>query len=388
MCDTLVIRANGATWFAKNSDREPEEPQVIEVHAPVRGDTARTVQATYIDVPQVPDRFGTILSRPVWIWGAEMGVNDQGVVIGNEAVFSKLVDKNGEALLGMDLLRLGLERGATSRAALEVITAHLGEFGQGGPAGYQNKKQRYDNTFLIADPHEAWVLETAGKDWVAKKVGAHHAISNTYSLRDTYDLHSEGVAPGTDFKRSYERIVMPYLARGKDRSALSESKICAVPEDELSLAKLANMLRAHFVSDGFAKPSRANVCMHAKGFTCPSQSTSSLIVKLVPGAPPRVAATGTSLPCISLFKPINFDPSESWLVADKNSNDPETLWWRGDDLAKQAAQSPAFAEALRRSIAQAEPAILEAVEDGNPEGADALARLWFDKQMKAAAEAA
>lgn len=41
------------------------------------------------------------------MWGAEMGANDKGVVIGNEAVWTKMnspADKE-EKLLGMDLLR-------------------------------------------------------------------------------------------------------------------------------------------------------------------------------------------------------------------------------------------------------------------------------------------
>ena len=29
MCDTLVIRQNGMTWFGKNSDREPGEAQLV-----------------------------------------------------------------------------------------------------------------------------------------------------------------------------------------------------------------------------------------------------------------------------------------------------------------------------------------------------------------------
>lgn len=46
-----------------------------------------------------------ILSRPSWLWGAEMGANEHGVCIGNEAVWTKEPVGEGEALLGMDLLR-------------------------------------------------------------------------------------------------------------------------------------------------------------------------------------------------------------------------------------------------------------------------------------------
>lgn len=50
-----------------------------------------------------------ILSKPVWMWGAEMGANECGVVVGNEAIWT--IDNDGDhdpnvkRLLGMDLVR-------------------------------------------------------------------------------------------------------------------------------------------------------------------------------------------------------------------------------------------------------------------------------------------
>ena len=120
MCDTLYIRRDGVGWLAKNSDRESDEPQALVWRAAVESDTATTVRCTYIALPQVPRRHGVLLSQPSWLWGGEIGVNDQGVAIGNEAVFSKLVDKQGRSLLGMDLLRLGLERAASARAPAAI----------------------------------------------------------------------------------------------------------------------------------------------------------------------------------------------------------------------------------------------------------------------------
>lgn len=65
------------------------------------------LQCTYIEVEQVPKTHAVILSRPSWLWGAEMGANEHGVCIGNEAVWTKEPVGEGEALLGMDLLRWG-----------------------------------------------------------------------------------------------------------------------------------------------------------------------------------------------------------------------------------------------------------------------------------------
>lgn len=46
-----------------------------------------------------------------------MGINEYGVVIGNEAIWTKM--PYGEpALLGMDSLRIGLERGKTAAEAV------------------------------------------------------------------------------------------------------------------------------------------------------------------------------------------------------------------------------------------------------------------------------
>lgn len=65
-------------------------------------------QCTYIEVDQVKETFAVILSKPAWMWGAEMGANEHGVVAGNEAVWTKFNDARSdkkEKLLGMDLLR-------------------------------------------------------------------------------------------------------------------------------------------------------------------------------------------------------------------------------------------------------------------------------------------
>lgn len=65
-----------------------------------------SLQCTYIEIDQVPKTYAVVLSRPAWLWGAEMGANEHGVCIGNEAVWGKEEVCDEEALLGMDLVRL------------------------------------------------------------------------------------------------------------------------------------------------------------------------------------------------------------------------------------------------------------------------------------------
>lgn len=68
------------------------------------------------------------------------------------------------------MLRLGLERGDSAWAALNVITGLLEQHGQGGACRETVEPFSYHNTFLLVDRQEAWVLETAGKLWAAQKV--------------------------------------------------------------------------------------------------------------------------------------------------------------------------------------------------------------------------
>src|SRR5690625_4718349 len=170
MCDTMVTFTDHGVLFAKNSDRDPNESQIIEWHPARDHPDGASVATTWVTIPQVAHTNAVVLSRPWWIWGAEMGANSHGVVIGNEAVFTTAKLKGPRGLIGMDLLRLGLERAASAPEAVEVIVALLQTYGQAGPHSHENPRFSYHNSFLIADPTQAIVLETAGKSWATEQV--------------------------------------------------------------------------------------------------------------------------------------------------------------------------------------------------------------------------
>ncbi|KAF6724599.1 Secernin-2 [Oryzias melastigma] len=173
-CDCFVSLPPGSrddhVIFGKNSDRPRDEVQEVAYYPGTSNPPGSMLECTFIQIPQVEQTHAVVLSKPAWMWGAEMGANDQGVCIGNEAVWTREPVAPGEALLGMDLVRLGLERGGSARAALTVITDLLEQHGQGGQCREDPEPFSYHNTFLLVDRHEAWVLETAGRFWVAQKV--------------------------------------------------------------------------------------------------------------------------------------------------------------------------------------------------------------------------
>ncbi len=129
MCDTFVAMpaqtADDSVIFGKNSDREPNEAQSIEYHPGKTFSKAEPVQCTYIQIPRAKEKFATIISRPFWMWGAEIGANEKGVVIGNEAVFTKMPAQKQNVLTGMDMLRLAIEQSASSQEALATIVRLL-----------------------------------------------------------------------------------------------------------------------------------------------------------------------------------------------------------------------------------------------------------------------
>lgn len=365
MCDTLVVVTPEGVAFAKNSDREPSEPQLI--HRLPRAPARRVDRATYIEVPAGTSRHAVVLSRPGWMFGAEMGVNEHGLVIGNEAVFSKLVDRRGKTLLGMDLLRLALERCVTAREAIDEITRLITVHGQGGPAGFRNRSFRYDSSFLLADPREAWILETAGKVWVARQVKAGVAtISNRYEIGREWDLAAPDLHDvarrdagwsgkgDLDFAATFDSFWMPRLGRAASRAATGRACFAgsarALPDARALLA----WARHHAGGDG-RRGSNADVCMHATGLFRPSQTTSTMLVWVRPGVAPEIEVTGTSAPCLSITRPVGWEGE--WRVLEphdeiRNGVEPwrDSLWARQEWVHRRALFDARFRAAWRDAI--------------------------------------
>ena len=168
-----------------------------------------------------------------------MGVNEHGVAIGNEAVFTR-AKKEKDGLIGMDLLRLALERADTAEAAMETIVELLAEYGQGGNCGYSHDF-RYDNSFLIADPTKAFVLETAGRAYAAAPVSKAAAISNRLSISCEH-TQRHGIAAGADFARTKTEPVFSYFAQGARRRAQCLEALSGGP---FAVSDMIRVLRTH-----------------------------------------------------------------------------------------------------------------------------------------------
>jgi dipeptidase len=352
MCDTIAATGNatadGITLFGKNSDREPNEAQNL-CHIPGQNhDPGVSVKCTYISIPQAARTNAVLLSKPFWMWGAEMGVNEHGLAIGNEAVFTRVPYEKQPALTGMDLVRLALERAATAQSAVHIITDLIAAFGQGGNCGYGHNLF-YHNSFLLADPGSVWVLETAGRHWAAKQVDGIYAISNKITIESNWDLASEDLvsfavqkgwcrsAEDFSFARCYSDFLFTKFSSSEYRRARAMTLLYAC-RGRLGIADFFAILRDHGdVSPGNFRPDQgliqSQICNHAGwGPIRISQTTGSLVSRLTSGSSTHFA-TGTAAPCTSLFKPIWVDTP---MVPDKlpagEAFDSKCLFWKHEML--------------------------------------------------------
>jgi hypothetical protein len=245
VCDLLCAlpsATEGVALFAKNSDRPAGEGQVVEWLAP-RLDHDVTA-ATHVMLPAHPaPTFGIVGSRLTWGWGLEHGVNEAGLAVGNASVFTTLDPRPApDALTGMDLVRLLLERAPDADTAVSLLAELLAEVGQGG-SGHDGPRRPYWSSFLVVDPARAYVVETSGSGGAVEEVHDVRAISNRTTIPG---FTAEVAHPG----QPVATLVQPRL----DASA------AVLARRPVTVAALEEHLRSHVGgADGWT------ICMHAPG---------------------------------------------------------------------------------------------------------------------------
>jgi secernin len=417
MCDTWValgdVTLSQNVIFGKNSDRPIFDCQPL-VYSPRKEWPANSrIQTEYIKLPQADVTYAHLGSRPYWCWGYEEGINEYGVVIGNEAIFTKTFRDAAEALnnergpemglLGMDLIRLALERSQSARQAVEVmgeLIEHYGQFGSGVPTK-SHQEGGYDNSFIIADPHEAWVLEAAGKRWVARCTSRGYvSISNQPSIRDQWDLGSrdlqafaveqgwwpEDGRASFDFARAYidERVPrqVSHIRAMRSRQLLAEKA------GQITPGWMKRIARDHY-EDTFlqgpyfdaADPDLLTLCMHVSLADFTWGNTASSCVAVLPKSPAELPVFwwAPGPPCNGCYVP--FFPHGSRLPemvskagtfgdkvvappqAEPDTFSPDSYWWlfrqlmdnvKGDPIHSVPGRYPVRNRRVRAAFDQLE----------------------------------
>jgi dipeptidase len=411
MCDSVVAvgsqTAAGVTLFAKNSDRKPDECQPFVQHAGAHHPEGARVRCTHIEIPQVAETYRVMGHAPWWVWGFEHGVNEHAVAIGNHTVFSKEPIDETPGLIGMDLVRLGLERGRDAREALEVIATLIETHGQGG-AAFAPGGAGYHNSFLLADPTGAWLLETSNRRWAARRVKSA-ACSNHLSLGDDWEIGSRDL-------ETYARGMGWWLDRGRLHVAhayrnlhvpgrISEGRLRATRacleafRHKHDVASFQRLLRDH--GDGGpvwtgtgARPDEERfftVCAHSE----PLHRTQASLVAPLPeqrqGPWPVWISFGT--PCTGIFLPVYLDGVIPAVLARAGDGG---AWQRLSRLHAAAAEDPehrtpavragfgALEERIELERLAVERAARSAVAAGDPDRGAGLVSAFMSRTVDAA----
>ncbi len=343
MCDTLYARPAGAAgqaWFAKNSDRHPEEPQTLCLVP--RRNPAPAIAVGEDRIAAADRGFAFALSKPSWMPGGEMGLNERGVAIGNEAVFSRHHPK-ADGILGMAILRAALAHAGSAAEARDFICSFTEANDQGGNGAYKGSLV-YSNSYIVSDPQEAFVVETAGRRWAWKAAGARASISNAYSIEGDFggidaatrsELDAGRGGPGRSWRRAVEDRFYLLFTRADRRRACTGAALARGAAFGLEGAMAA--LRSHG-EDGTGGPGMGHPCLHEEGFPFKNTSTASMVVEyLPPGGRAQTILwfTGTPYPCLSLFVPVLLTGGAFRPL------------WSGQDYAEGAADARARWEAHR-----------------------------------------
>lgn len=340
MCDSFVAlppaTANNTVILGKSADCQINEALALVRIRGRKHISGEAIKSAHIVIPQAEKTHEIILGKSFWTWGGEIGINEFGVAIGNEAVFTTLQkEENLDGLVVTDMLRIGLERGKTAQEAVEAIAGLLVKFGQGGNCELSGNSH-FDGSHLIADGSEAWVLETAGREWAAKKISdSIGSISNVLSIRDDWDLSS--LKERVDWSESYGNPEILHRIGSCERQTNSYKGLAAY-KGNITVKTAFDVLRQHGESyDPATAPVHTDICVHAGPQEDRQWQATGAMVSEV-GADGVIGwFTATASNCLSIFKPVfpgvelpNMGPYPN------EQFNPESLWWKHELMHRRA----------------------------------------------------
>lgn len=317
------------------------------------------------------------VSLPTWLWGAEHGVNEYGVAIGNERVSTVHQARLAKpALIGMDLVRLGLERARSAESAVEIMTELLSVHGQGGIADATHA-EAYDSSFLIADAEGAYVLETSGSSFVVAPFPGGTAISNRLGLGTNWTQSSDDLDPGDDFDAYRDQREDTTFADVRLRA--SDAFLATQRDVGLTPRAMAAHLRDHGHgpwgapgADGSAVPPPAelgddlsgiSVCMHARDISVTAASLIAVIPSEVGDGAPVRAYVALGSPCVSIYLPAFPATVAGPPLFVPRQLSHEAMWRAVDTLRGCVEANPALIHEVRSVLGPVESELWAEADD-------------------------
>ncbi|MCP4382414.1 MAG: hypothetical protein GY798_13530 [Hyphomicrobiales bacterium] len=384
MCDTFVAlpgtTRRDAVLLAKNADTEVNEAQRVTKVPRRRFAEGAQLRVTHRVIPQVEETNEYLIDKSFWLYGGEIGVNEHGVAVGNEAVFSTLpADQDGVILI--DLLRLVLERTRTRHEAVELIAGMLARFGQGGNCELRGNSH-FDGSFIVSDRQGAVIIETAGVEWATREINGIGSISNAYTIHDDWDrcsLPTNGARP--NFGAEVEDREKTACVGAAERQKMSHDFLTA-RAGAISVRTMADLLRytGEEDYDPMTGDIPVRICMHAAPYEHRLWQATGALISDVRGEDAMAWVTATSGPDVSIFKPVFFGVDMPDLgPMPIESYTPGAYWWQHEFLHRRAmADYRTIVPEIRADFESLEDEFFAESESVRRDGADEKLRFVDD----------
>lgn len=222
-CTTLLVgnkaTADGSVMHAHNEDMGFTAVGRLW-HAPSAVHSAwDSLEVPYVSVPTVikTHRYwasgNAYTARGLGISEAQkaydnilVGMNEHGVTLSCNWMWSKEDNLPQQGIRRYALRQLVLERAKTAKEAVRMIGDFIETYGQAdwGGLGY-----------CLADPREAWIVETTTAHWVARRIKDDEvlAVANRFTIGEDYDMAAEDLRSFAQEQGWYDASTGPFNFR-------------------------------------------------------------------------------------------------------------------------------------------------------------------------------
>lgn len=338
-CTTVMAIGNstrdGSTIIAKNRDLSEYEVQWL-YHSP-RKTHPETVllKLQYIEIPQINLTWGWVGSKSYTKkWGVGMGINEWGVVVGDNDAPTREPLEGDNGLHDNDICRLILERSRTAYEGMRLTGELIEKYGH----------SYIGQIYCIADPNEIWIVECAGHHWAAVKLSDGIAIrANQYQITNEWEAGSVDLVEYAidmdwcnsradfNFAECYSKLGYPYKS---SQTRLDRVEDLLKDENgDITKEDMMKILSDHYEGTNMYKGAHDNSMYRT---ICNIRTVSSMVAQLQPSTPSEKQVMWFCMmsPCISLYTPVFSnvsripDPYVTGSGPETLSGfDPNSAWW-------------------------------------------------------------
>jgi len=338
-CTTVLAAGNatldGSIIVAKNRDLSEYEVQWLYRAPRMSHAPGETVELQYIVIPQAEETYGWVGSKSYdKKWGVGMGINEWGVVVADNDAPTREPLTGESGLHDNDICRLVLERSRTAYEGVMLVGSLIEEYGH----------SYVGQIYWIVDPGEAWIVECAGRHWVAIRVTDGVTVrANQYQITTSWDEGSSDLveyavdrgwcesANDFSFAECYSKKGYPY--RSSQTRVERGLDLLAGETGGLTREDLMAVLSDHYEGTHMYRQPHDNDMYRT---ICSGRTVSAMVAQLEPGLPPgmQVMWYCMSSPCVGVFMPVYANVSgipEPYLTGrgpeDPSGYDEGSAWW-------------------------------------------------------------